>query len=487
MELTRQQCYEALCSRDARFDGLFYTGVTSTGIYCRPVCPACTPKLENVRFFEHPAQAEAAGLRPCLRCRPETAPGSPAWQGTAASVSRALRLIAAEPGEDWNIECLAEELGMTSRHVRRLFQQHLGVSPVAVTQLYRVQLATRLLAETALPVTEVAFAAGFRSLRRFNAAMKRACGHAPRLLRPDSTRTQHNSSASALALTVKYRPPCDLGYLFAYLRGRAIPGVERIDDPGYCRLVRFGAVEGTVSVRPVPEKNELQILLTPGLAPALPQLVERVRRLFDLYCAPSAIAGHLGRDPLLAPLIAKHPGLRLPGAWDPFEMAVRAILGQQVSVKGATTLAGRLVQQYGTPAITGGTQGLTHHFPAPALLAEAGLESIGLPAARAACIRGFSAAIASGHLRIDAIQAGGALIAELCALPGIGPWTAHYIAMRCAGDPDAFPVDDLGLIKAIARVEGHTLRGKALIARAEAWRPWRAYAVQYLWASLADA
>lgn len=487
MELNFSQCYEALQSRDPRFDGLFFTGVLSTGIYCRPICPARTPKAENVRFFQHPAEAEEQGLRPCLRCRPESAPGTPAWQGTGATVSRGLRLLAGDFADELTLEDLARQLGVSSRQVRRLFQEHLGASPVAVAQLFRVQLAMRLLRETRLPMTEVAFASGFRSVRRFNAVIKATFGAAPREIRPVKAGGPVSSGEQDLSLRLNYRPPMQLAYLLAYFAGRATPGVEAVGTDGYHRTVSFHGVSGVISVRPLREAHGILLTVPPALTPWISTIVERTRRLFDLYCMPGSVEAHLGGDPLFASMVAERPGLRLPGAWDPFEIAIRAILGQQVSVRGATTLAGRVAQTFGEALGGDAAGGLTHLFPTAASLAEAPLETVGLPRARAHCIRTLSAAVASGEMKFEYGAASAGLVEQLCTFPGIGPWTAQYVAMRALGDPDAFPIDDLGLIKAIERKTGEVLRGKALLARAEAWRPWRAYAVQYLWASLQDS
>lgn len=461
--LDPEVCYRAMVSRDRRFEGRFIIGVKTTGIYCRPGCPARTPKRESVAFFACAAAAEGAGLRACKRCRPDASPASPAALGTPATVTRALRLIDEGGLGEGGVEALAARLGMGGRHLRRLFDQHLGASPIAVAQSRRVHFARKLLDQTALPITEIAHAAGFASVRRFNDAVRAAFGAAPSALR------EHKAGAreGRITLTLPFRPPLAWDELLAFLGARAIPGVERVDGGVYARTFDAGLLE-------VAREGESHLALTLTLAgnADLFAIAGRVRRLFDLDADPHAIAAHLGD-------VAIIPGLRVPGAWDGFEMAVRAILGQQVTVKGATTLSGRLVARFGAP-IDAPSGALTHRFPRPERLAEADVESIGLPAARAASIRALARAVASGALDLGASPGLEALIAALTALPGIGAWTAHYIAMRAAREPDAFPSGDLVLRKhASDGVE--PLSPRALEARAEAWRPWRAYAAMHLW------
>ncbi|MFP6582177.1 MAG: DNA-3-methyladenine glycosylase 2 family protein, partial [Candidatus Hydrogenedentota bacterium] len=335
MEIDDDRCYEALKSRDARFDGLFFVGVRTTGIYCRPVCSARRPLRKNVNFYRHPAEAEAAGLRPCLKCRPETAPGTPAWKGTATTVTRALRLIAEGLQDDVSVEDLATRLGVTDRHLRRLFNEHLGATPVAVAQLYRVQLAKRLVSDTSLSLTDVAFASGFKSLRRFNAAFKDTYSRAPRELRKQTAASKKMKTDETFSIHLGYRPPYDIDTQFQYLAGRAIPGVEVVADGQYRRVVQFDDTVGTICVEDSSRVNQLLLHVDIVLAGFLPQIVERVRRIFDLYAEPDAIRDVLNGDPVLRKLLKKRPGQRLPGAWCPFELTMRAILGQQISVKGA--------------------------------------------------------------------------------------------------------------------------------------------------------
>lgn len=486
MKLDDDRCYEALKSRDARFDGLFYVGVRTTGIYCRPVCPARRPLRKNVDFFRHPAEAEATGLRPCLKCRPETAPGTPAWQGTATTVSRALRLISEGLQDDLSVEDLAAQLGVTDRHLRRLFNEHLGATPVAVAQLYRVQLAKRLVSDTSLPFTEVAFASGFNSLRRFNAAFKNTYGRAPRDLRRESAASKRSRGDETFTVHLSYRPPFDIDAQLAYLTGRAIPGVEVVSEGQYRRVVQFGDAVGTICVEDGTRENQLRLHVDVELAGYLPQIVERIRRLFDLYAEPDAIRDALNTDPTLRKLLKRRPGQRVPGAWCPFELTMRAILGQQISVKGATTLSGRLVEKYGEKLKSESHPGLTHAFPTPERLSRVKLNSVGVPLARAEALRGVARAFAQGELNLGPGTDPEVAYEKLVSLKGIGPWTAQYVLMRGLGDPDAFPIDDLGIINALDALEGARYKGKKLLERAEAWRPWRGYATLHLWASLSD-
>ncbi|MFT3776215.1 MAG: Ada metal-binding domain-containing protein [Minicystis sp.] len=462
-------CYRAMESRDRRFEGHFIIGVRTTGIYCRPGCPARIPKRENTTFYACAAAAEAAGLRACRRCRPDASPASPAAAGTPATVARALRLIDEGGLDEGGVDALAARLGMGARHLRRLFDQHLGASPIAVAQSRRAHFARRLLEDTALPITDVAHAAGFASVRRFNEAVRVAFGAPPRALRGDRGRRDR---IGGITLTLAFRPPLAWGALLAFLGARAIPGVEHVapgDDESGLYTRTFDG--GTLSVTRAGERH-LALTVARNGDVDLFSFAGRVRRLFDLDADPLAIAAHLGD-------LVSVPGLRVPGAWDGFEMAVRAILGQQITVKGATTLAGRLVARFGDP-IAPAEGPLTHRFPSAARLASADIESVGLPAARAASIRALATAVASGALDLGASAGLDATIAALTAIPGVGPWTAHYIAMRATREPDAFPSGDLVLRKRAAG-GGEPLTARALEARAEAWRPWRAYAAMHLW------
>jgi len=482
MELQPSRCYDALRSRDARFDGRFFLGVTTTGIYCRPICPARAPRPENVRFYSCAAAAEEAGFRPCRRCRPETAPGTPAWHGTSSTVSRALRLIeesALDHGRE--VAYLAGRLGLGERQLRRLFARHLGASPAAVARTRRVHFARRLIDETALPMRTIASGSGFASVRQFNHDMRRVFRASPTALRRSRPR-RDVSSGGALVVRLPYRAPYDWDSLLAYLAARAIPGVEAVRDGSYRRTLRLARGAGWIEVSQAPGESALSVALHLPASAEWIVVVERLRRVFDLAADPQVIAASLRRDPLLAPLVRRRPGLRIPGAWDPFELAVRAILGQQVTVRGATTLAGRLVERFGETVAGTGASGVGRLFPRPANLASAPLESIGLPSARAAALRSLAAAVASGDLVLEGGASLGEAVASLTRLPGIGPWTAHYVALRALGEPDAFPAGDLGLRRA-AGVPGRPATETALAARAERWRPWRGYAALHLWTS----
>jgi AraC family transcriptional regulator of adaptative response / DNA-3-methyladenine glycosylase II len=486
--LDPDRCWRAAEARDARFDGRFFTAVRTTGVYCRPICPVSPPKRRNVTFFACAAAAEAAGYRPCMRCRPDAAPGTPAWLGSSAVVSRALRLIEGQALDDADVERFAARLGLGARQLRRLFARHLGASPVEIARVRRVHFARSLVDETDLPMTEIALAAGFRSVRQFNHAVRATFRAAPTVLR--RKRRAGSRSAEGLVVRLPFRPPLDWDALLAFLAARAVPGVEAVGGGMYRRTVAVGGGVarngsasaagdvGTIAVsRGGPAHLCLRVALptTRGLLAA----VDRVRRVFDLAADPHAIGRQLRRSARLRPLIRARPGLRVPGAWDPFELAVRAVLGQQVTVRGATTLAGRLVEGWGRP-IAGGEPGLTHLFPTPAALAGADVERIGLPRARAATIRALAAAVASGALVLDGAAGLDDAIARLAALPGVGPWTAHYVAMRALGEPDAFPAGDLGVRRALGNGRG-PLTASAAERAAEAWRPWRAYAVFHLW------
>jgi AraC family transcriptional regulator, regulatory protein of adaptative response / DNA-3-methyladenine glycosylase II len=467
MELSPQTCERARLSRDPRFDGRFFIGVTSTGIYCRPICPAPSPKERNVRYYPSAAAAGDAGFRPCLRCRPEASPGTPAWVGSSTTVSRALRLIDEDGLSDTSLEALAERLGIGSRQLRRLFLKHLGATPVAVVQTRRLHFAKTLIDQTDLPFTQAALAAGFGSIRRFNASFRTLYGRTPGELR-QLARRSGGSRAENYRFQLSFRPPFDWDRLLGFLAPRAIPGVEIVDASSYRRTISLQGKRGTIEVR---LGRALELSIDFPDVRALILIVDRVRRLFDLRADPSEIHAQLTRDPLLAGL---RPGLRVPGAWDGFELAVRAILGQQVSVKGATTLAGRLVQTFGHPM--DGGPGLTHVFPRPERLADADYSSIGLPAARAEAIRQLASAVARNELVFSGAAEPAHFIERFKKLPGIGEWTAQYVAMRALGDPDAFPAADLGLLRAAGFA-----KPKQLEERADRWRPWRAYAAMHLW------
>lgn len=445
-------CYAALQSRDRRFDGRFFVGVRTTGVFCRPVCPARTPRRDRVDFFPSAAAARSAGFRACLRCRPETAPQTAAWRGTGATVHRAVRLIEEGVLDRGSVEQLADRLGIGSRHLRGLFARHLGASPTAIAQGRRLRAARLLLQATELPMGEVAHLSGFSSVRRFNDAVARGFGRSPTALRAAGGRAE-------VEVRLQYRPPLDYDALLAYLSARAIPGIERVCDGAWHHNLALGGAVGTIVVRHAPRRSALVLTVPAVLVQQLPELVRRVRRALDLDADPEAVCARLHA-------LSPAPGLRLPGALDPFAVAVRMILGQQISVAAATTLAGRLVEAWG-PCVGG-----IRTFPAPEILAEAPLETIRLPRRRADTIRALARQVARGALSWSTPASLEALEAQLIALPGIGPWTAAMIAMRAFGEPDAFPAGDLVLRRAL---------GPDGLQRAEAWRPWRAYAALTLW------
>ena len=481
MVLDHQLCYSAIQSRDARFDGRFFTAVLTTGIYCRPVCPAITPRSENVLFFITASGAEEEGFRPCLRCRPEASPGTPDWQGSSALVSRALRLISEGFLDEARIDELAQRLNIGTRHLRRLFVEQLGAPPSAVAQTRRLHFAKQLIDETNLPMSEIAFSAGYSSIRRFNAAIRRAYDRSPTDLRREENSGHSRSNDPNLQLKLSYRPPYDWPVLIEYLHARAIPGIESVGIDRYRRTVKIEGVPGVIEVRFIEGQRHLLLSVPPELSRSILKIAERMRTMFDLRADPLVITAHLKQDADLAVLVENNPGLRLPGAWDGFELVVRAILGQQVSIKAANTLAGRLVKTYGEAFQAAEDDELGYLFPTPERLAEAPMAGIGLMPQRAEAVRGLARAVLNGELSFGTATGLDELIESLTALPGIGQWTAQYIAMRAFSEPDAFPAGDLGLLRAAAEIEGATLSETQLQQRAEAWRPWRAYAAMVLW------
>lgn len=470
-------CERARLARDARFDGLFFTAVKTTGIYCRPVCPAPTPKPRNVEYFSTAAAAAAAGYRPCLRCRPERAPGAPAHRVGSELVAGALRLIEHGLLDEAPVATLAERVGVGERHLRRLFAEQLGAGPLDVAATRRLLFAKQLLAETALPITQVAGAAGYASLRRFNAAFVEAYGKAPR----DFRRSEPESPAHGeIVLRLPYRAPYDFAALLAFFARRAVPGVEHVTATHYRRSIAIDGEPGWFEVSQRAGDDALALRVSIARPSLLGPLVARVRRQFDVDAEPGAIAAVFERSSLLRPLLRQWPGQRLPGAWDGFELAVRGILGQQISVAAARTFAARLVAAHGTP-LGVHVEGVDALFPTPAQLADAPLEAIGLPRARAATIRSFAAACLDRRIDFAPEQTLARFVERCVALPGIGAWTAHYIAMRALSQPDAFPAGDL-ILRRIAGGES-LLTERALEAMSQDWRPWRAYAVMLLWRS----
>jgi AraC family transcriptional regulator of adaptative response / DNA-3-methyladenine glycosylase II len=487
MELPdRDVCYRALQSRDPRFDGLLFVGVTSTGIYCRPVCPARTAKFENCRFFGSAAAAQEAGFRPCLRCRPESAPDLASWRGTSNTVSRALALITdgALDGDGAGVEILAERLGLGERQLRRLFLRHLGASPISVAQTRRVLFAKQLIHETRMPMTEVALAAGFGSVRRFNEIFRDLFHRPPSILRRKTSASEKGAEAG-VTLRLRYRPPYDWDSMLGYLQARAIAGIEVVDGGCYQRTVEIDGFVGTVEVRHVPQRQSLGATIRFPNVRSLPAIVTRVRRLFDVGADIETIDAHLSRDPLLAPLVARRPGLRAPGGWDGFELAVRAILGQQISVAAARRLAGNFVARHGKPVPKSclSHPSLSHVFPTADRLASAESISLRMPRARQLSLKALSKAAATDSNLFRPFGTIEEAIMRLRTIRGIGEWTAQYIALRALRETDAFPASDIGLLRGAAMIGGAQPTSAGLLERAESWRPWRAYAAQHLWAT----
>jgi AraC family transcriptional regulator of adaptative response / DNA-3-methyladenine glycosylase II len=474
--LDREALDRARLSRDPRFDGKFFIAVTSTGIYCRPVCPSPTSKSSNVRYYATAAAAAEAGFRPCLRCRPEAAPGTPAWIGTSAVVRRALRLIDDGVLDGGSVENLATRVGVGARHLDRLFLQYVGASPIAVAQTRRLHFAKHLLDETDLPITQIALAAGFGSIRRFNTAFQKTYSRAPRELRK-LPRGESVDARDEVVLRLAYRPPYHWSQMHDFLATRALPGVERVDARGYARTVALITGPAVVCVSPSKSGDALELRVKGAPPAALFQLSSAARRTFDLAADPAAISLAFKSDPLLSPLVRNKPGLRIPGAWDPFECAVRAVLGQQVSVAAGRTLAARLVARVGTQIATG-VEGLTHLFPSPKQLAPANLDGLGITGARIRALKAIAAAVMEG--RVDFSLPAADVASALALLPGLGDWTAQYVLLRALSETDAFLSGDL-VLRRVAGARGSPLTARLLEARAEAWRPWRGYAVMHLW------
>jgi AraC family transcriptional regulator of adaptative response / DNA-3-methyladenine glycosylase II len=484
MDMDDDACYRAIETRDHRFDGRLFVAVTTTGIYCRPFCPAPTPKREHVRFFHTAAAAQEAGFRPCLRCRPETSPEVAFWQGSSSTVSRALRLIEAGALDDANVDTLAARLGMGERQLRRLFRRYLGASPISIAQIRRILLAKQLIHGTQLPMTEIAMAAGFGSVRRFNETFQQLFKRPPKTLRRTGVAEEPVGTTGAVAVKLGYRLPYDLEIMLSFLRARAIPGIEAVSGSQYARTIAIGHERGVLVVEPVPGNCLKATVRFPNLK-CLPAIIARVRRVFDLAADPLAIGAHLSQDPTLAPLVAARPGLRVPGAWDGFELAVRAILGQQITVPAATKLAGKLVRACGEtiddPAAV--DHGLTHVFPTPRQLVGTDLAAVGIPKARRTALSSLATAVVADPLIFGPRRSLEEAIVQLRSLAGVGEWTAQYIATRELREPDAFPATDIGLLRALSDGNGARPSPDELLARAEHWRPWRAYAALHLWAS----
>jgi AraC family transcriptional regulator of adaptative response / DNA-3-methyladenine glycosylase II len=480
MKTEADTLYEALKARDTRFDGLFFVAVSTTGIYCRPVCAVRLPRRERCSFYPSAAQAEAAGYRPCLRCRPELAPGAAATDAVRRVSDRAVARIEAGALADGGLPGLAAEFGLSTRQLRRVIEQEYGVTPIALAQTRRLLLAKQMLTDTRLRIADIAFASGFSSVRRFNHLFRTRYRLSPSDLRRDRA---HVRSEACITLKLGYRPPLAWIALTAFLVARGAPRSEAMHAERYARSLRINACTGWIAVRPDPRRDLLQVEVAPTLLPVLAPLRTRLRQLFDMDANPGVIDAHLGADPRLAASMAATPGLRVPGALDGFELALRAVLGQQISVKAATTLFSRFTEFFGE-ALETPFPGLNRLPPTATAIADAGLQPIierGLTRKRAETVQRLAQAVASGALTLAPTADRDDTLAVLAAIPGIGPWTTQYIAMRALADPDAFPASDLALLKALS-----VKRGAALDARAEQWRPWRAYAAMHLWHHMAQ-
>jgi AraC family transcriptional regulator of adaptative response / DNA-3-methyladenine glycosylase II len=475
--LDDDHCYRAIQSRDSRFDGWFVTAVRTTGIYCRPSCPAITPKRQNVEFFRAAATAQAHGYRACKRCRPDASPGSPEWNSRADVVGRAMRLIADGLVDREGVPGLAGRLGYSERQVNRLLVAEVGSGPLALARAQRAQTARILIETTTLPITEVAFAAGFQSVRQFNDTVREVYASSPTEMRASK---KPSLGGGPLTVRLACREPFDGDALFAFLGARAVPGVESVDGATYRRSLRLSRGCAVVSV--TVSGATVSCALTLDDVADAQAAVQRTRRLLDLDCDPATIRDHLAADPALAPLVEKRPGLRAPGHPDGTELLVRAVLGQQVSVAGARTLAARLVAAHGQP-LAEPTGGVTHVFPSAATIAGLSPEAFAMPRARGAALIDACAKLAAGELVLDAGSDRASTVAALQAMKGLGPWTAGYVAMRALGDPDVFLPTDLGVRHALAAL-GLDASPRGAAACAERWSPWRSYALHHLWASL---
>ena len=476
LNLTREVLDRARASRDARFDGKFFIAVTSTKIYCRPVCPARTSKDCNVRYYATAAEASEAGFRPCLRCRPEAAPGSPAWIGTSAVVKRALRLIQEGALDNRSVDDLASRLGIGGRHLTRLFAQHVGASPAALGHTRRLHFAKRLLDDTRLSITDIALASGFGSVRRFNGAFLACYRRSPSKLRKFQP-ANGESDGAHIVLRLAYRPPYEWPHLHAFLSKRAIRGVEAVENPGYVRAIRTAGGHAVIRVQPVPGADSLELRIRGAQPTDLLPILTAARRVFDLAADPARIADALGGDALLRPLIQLRPGLRIPGVWEPFECCVRAIVGRQSSVAAARTLLGRLVQCLGQP-IQAAESGISHLFPTPDAIANADLEALGICGMRRCALHLVARAVRDHS--IDFNESSEDVGRILCELPGVGRWIAGFTSLLGLGEPDALPYGD-PLLRRQASSRAFPLGAQELTARASRWRPFRGYAVLHLW------
>ena len=482
-ELEPDICWRAMRSRDRRFDGRFFVAAVTTGIYCRPICPVPFAKPNNIALYSCAAAAEAAGFRPCRRCHPEISPGTPAWLGTSAVVSRALRLIWDGALDGGSVDELAERVGIGSRQLRRLFIQHLGVPPIKIATTHRLHFARNLIEQTDMPMAEIALNAGFKSIRQFNHAVRATAGQSPSELRHLRGQLATSLQRGEFVMRLLYRPPFNWPALIAFLRSRATPGVELVEENSYRRTVENGGTAGVIDVR---HDNENACLI---LSTALPnyggilRVVERVRRIFDLGADPLQIASHLAHDPRLKPLLDAQPGLRVPGVWDGFEVAIRAALGERLTVVDSKATVGELVRNFGRPVETS-VDGLTHLFPRPEDLADADLTVLGIDRECTTAISALARALRDKVFAFDYSRTLPDAVARMTAIDGVTEDMAHYIALRAFGEPDAFPSDDRALKRRLGTWAIRSSR-EQLLSMAEAWRPWRAYAAMHLWAATA--
>ena len=471
--LTPEICQQARLSKDARFDGKFYTAVLTTGIFCRPICPARAPKEENVRYFQTAAQAQHAGYAPCKRCFPELAPRqkfTPPIQQLADAIDEGL-----------SVTELACRFAISERQARRLFIQHFGLPPNKYAQHQKLLKARQLLTGTNLPIAQVCFAAGFSSIRRFNEAIKTTYHETPKQVRARLNKAFHSNEVSVL---LNYRPPFDWQAMLSFFKLRQLPGIELVDDNRYRRSITLGEIAGWIEVTDIKDKDALKLTVALSDLSVLDQVITKVRKLFDLDADMSVIHQHLATDPLLAKQIAQNPGIRLPGCWDIFEFSIRAILGQQISVKAATTYAGRIADKYGQ-TLNQQHPELHKCFPTVNDLETADFEQLGLTQSRIDTLKRWVTFYQANQVLFSHYQSLADLTDKLVAIKGIGPWTVNYLAMRGLSDPNAFPASDLGVIKAL-NIEGKKPNVKQILARADKWQPWRAYATLYLWLSLQE-
>ena len=472
MTLDWKVCSRARLSRDPRFDGKFFIAVRGSGVYCRPICPSPVANEANVRYFPTAAAATEAGFSTCLRCRPECSPGTPAWIGTPTTVSRALRLIG-ENGLEGGVEVLAQQLGVGSRHLRRLFVLHLGATPIAVAQTRRLHFAKNLIDETKLSMCEIAIASGFGCVRRFNAAIRKTYKRTPTQIR----RLSHQTGSlpeNQYSFRLRFRPPYDWDKLLEFLKPRATPGIEQVQNDTYSRSISYRGASGYFEASHDQRTNCLIVRVRFGDPRALFFIIERVRTIFDLNADWSVIAKVLSVDKSLRHRMKTNPGLRVPGCWNGFELGVKAILGEEVTASGATQLVDRLVKRFGQPLCA--ENGLTHVFPEPEILVDADIASIGMPQAQAKTIQAFSRSVLSREVNFDGSVDCDAFVSRLCDICGFGKSAAQYVAIRTVGDPDAFPSGDRGLLRNLRLKNAGSFEHLAAT-----WRPWRAYAAMYLW------